>query len=211
MSALALGVIVGLTPLVANGAPQATAEPAPPSPSAQAPAPASPLQAPATEPPADYVIGPDDVLAVLYWREKELSGEVTVRPDGKISLPLLNDVTAAGLTPSQLRDRLTESSRKFVEDPNVTVVVRQMNSRKVFITGEVEKPGFYPLTGPATVLQLIAIAGGLKEYANAENISILRMEDGKSLSFRFNYRDVAARRNLAQNIQLRSGDTVVVP
>ena len=141
---------------------------------------------------------------MLYWREKELSGEVTVRPDGKISLPLLNDVTAAGLTPSQLRDRLTESSRKFVEDPNVTVVVRQMNSRKVFITGEVVKPGFYPLTGPATVLQLIAIAGGLKEYANAENISILRMEEGKSLSFRFNYRDVAARRNLAQNIQLRS-------
>lgn len=162
-------------------------------------------------PPADYVIGPEDVLAVLYWREKDLSAEVTVRPDGKISLPLLNDVDAAGLTPTELRDRLTRASQKFVADPNVTVVVRQMNSRKVFITGEVSKPGTYPLAGPTTVLQLIALAGGLREYADAKNISILRYDNGKAISFRFNYRDVASRRNLSQNIELKAGDTIVVP
>jgi polysaccharide biosynthesis/export protein len=166
---------------------------------------------PAAAPPSDYVIGPEDVLAVVYWREKDLSAEVTVRSDGKISLPLLNDVEAAGLTPTELRDRLTAASQRFVADPNVTVVVRQMNSRKVFITGEVAKPGTYPLSGPTTVLQLIALAGGLREYADAKNISILRAEKGRSVSFRFNYKDVASRKNLGQNIELKPGDTVVVP
>jgi polysaccharide export outer membrane protein len=178
---------------------------------APAPTPAGTSASPAVAPPADYVIGPEDVLAVLYWREKDLSAEVTVRSDGKISLPLLNDVEAAGLTPIELRDRLMEASQRFVADPNVTVVVRQMNSRKVFITGEVAKPGPYPLTGPTTVLQLIALAGGLREYADAKNISILRTEKGRPISFRFNYKDVASRKNLGQNIELKSGDTIVVP
>src|SRR5713101_6200003 len=95
--------------------------------------------------PADYVIGPEDVLSVVYWRDKDMTGDVSVRPDGKISLPLLNDVQAAGLTPAQLRDRLVEVSKQYFEDPSVTVVVKQMNSHKVFITGEVSKPGPYPL------------------------------------------------------------------
>lgn len=202
--AFALGVILLMPAAGDAGRQQATTSPvAPPTGAAAVPG--------AVAPPADYVIGPDDVLALLYWREKELSGEVTVRPDGKISLPLLNDVDAAGLTPTQLRDHLIEASRRFVEDPNVTVVVRQMNSRKVFITGEVAKPGPYPLTGPTTVLQLIALAGGLREYADAKNISILRTESGRSLSYRFNYKDVASRKNLRQNIELKPGDTVVVP
>ena len=137
--------------------------------------------------PADYVIGPEDVLTIVYWRDKDMTAEVAVRPDGKISLPLLNDVQAAGLTPAQLREQLTAASQKFLEDPNITVVVRQMNSHKVFITGEVNKPGPYPLIGPTTVLQLISIAGGLHEYADSRKIIILRTENGRPISLPFNY------------------------
>ena len=162
-------------------------------------------------PPGDYVIGPDDVLTVVFWREKELSTDVSVRPDGRISLPLLNDVDAAGLTPDQLRVRVTEAANKFIEDPTVTVVVKQINSRKVFITGQVSKPAAYPLTGPTTVVQLLAMAGGVLEYADSENISIVRSEQGKATSFRFNYKDVVKRNNLQQNIVLKPGDTVMVP
>jgi polysaccharide export outer membrane protein len=157
------------------------------------------------------VIGPDDVLTVIVWREKDLSTDVVVRPDGKVSLPLLNDVQAAGHTPEQLRATVTESVRRFVTDPAVTVVVKQINSRKVFITGQIAKPGPYPLTGPTTVLQLVAIAGGVAEYADSENIVVMRTEDGQPQSFRFNYKDVIRRRNLKQNIELKPGDTVVVP
>src|SRR5713226_1779340 len=135
-------------------------------PSAAGPAAARVAVAPAAAavpPPADYVIGTDDVLNVVFWRDKDMSSEVAVRPDGKISLPLLNDVQAAGLTPAQLRVQLTESAKQYVSDPNVTIVVRQINSRKVFITGQVQKPGPYTLGGATTVLQLIATAGGVLE------------------------------------------------
>ena len=161
--------------------------------------------------PADYVIGPDDVLAVVFWREKDMSSEVAVRPDGKISLPLLNDVQAAGLTPEQLRVALTEAASKFVEEPTVSVVVKTINSRKVFVTGQVNKPGPYPLSGPSTVLQMISTAGGLLEYANAKNILIMRTENGKPVSFKFNYKDVSKGKNLKQNIELKPGDTIIVP
>jgi polysaccharide export outer membrane protein len=161
--------------------------------------------------PPDYVIGPEDVLSVVYWREKDMSNDVAVRPDGKISLPLLNDVAAAGLTPTQLRDSLTEASKQFFEDPSITVVVKQMNSRRVFITGEVAKPGPYPLMGPTTVLQLLSVAGGLRDYANGKKILILRTEKGHSVSYPFNYKDVVSGKNLQQNIELKPGDTVVVP
>jgi polysaccharide export outer membrane protein len=161
--------------------------------------------------PGDYVIGPDDVLTIVFWREKDLSGEVAVRPDGKISLPLLNDVDAAGLTVEQLRLRITESAGKLIEEPTVAVVVKQINSRKVFITGQVAKPGPYPLNGPTTVVQLLAIAGGVLEYADDKNIAIMRTENGKPVSLRFNYDQVKKRRNLEQNIQLKPGDTIIVP
>ncbi len=161
--------------------------------------------------PADYVIGPEDVLSVVYWRDKDMTGEVAVRPDGKISLPLLNDVQAAGLTPEQLRQSLLEASKQYFETPNVTVGVRQMNSRKVFITGEVSKPGPYPLVAPTTVLQLISIAGGLRDYADSKKIVIVRNENGRPMSYLFNYKDVVSRKNLQQNIELRPGDTVIVP
>jgi polysaccharide export outer membrane protein len=161
--------------------------------------------------PADYVIGPDDVLTVVFWRDKDLSGDVAVRPDGKISLPLLNDVQASGLTPDQLRVQLTEAATRFVEDPTVTVIVKEINSRKVFITGQVAKPGPYALAGPTTVLQLIAMAGGVLEYADSKNITILRNENGRPVSYRFNYKDVSKRKNLRQNIELKPGDTIIVP
>jgi polysaccharide export outer membrane protein len=161
--------------------------------------------------PADYVIGPDDVLTVVFWREKDMSTDVAVRPDGMISLPLLNDVKAAGLTPEQLRDELTKAAEKFVEAPSVTVVVKTINSRKVFITGQVAKPGPYPLTGPTTVLQLIATAGGVHEFADTKNIAILRTENGRQVALRFNYNDVSKRKNLKQNIELKPGDTIIVP
>jgi polysaccharide biosynthesis/export protein len=167
--------------------------------------------APAAAVPADYVIGPEDVLSIVYWRDKDMTGDVAVRPDGKVSLPLLNDVQAAGLTPAQLRDRLIEASKQYFEDPSVTVVVKQMNSRKVFITGEVSKPGPYPLVGPTTVLQLISIAGGLRDYADSKKILIVRNENGRPMSYLFNYKDVVSRKNLRQNIELKPGDTVIVP
>jgi polysaccharide biosynthesis/export protein len=165
----------------------------------------------AVTPPADYVIGVDDKLSIVYWKDKDMSADVIVRPDGKIALPLLNEVTAAGLTPGQLRERLTEESRRYVEDANIIVVVMQINSRRVFITGEVNKPGPYNLAGPTTVLQLIAMAGGLRDYANGKNILIMRNENSRPVSMVFSYKDVIARKNLKQNIELKPGDTVVVP
>jgi polysaccharide biosynthesis/export protein len=173
---------------------------------------AGPPPVPAPTPvPADYVIGPDDVLTIVFWREKDLSGDVSVRPDGHISLPLMNDIEAAGLTPEQLRLRITEAADKYIEAPTVTVVVKQINSRKVFITGQVNKPGPYPMTGPTTVLQLIAMAGGVLEYADQKNIQILRTENGRPVSLRFNYDEVKRGKKLQQNIALKPGDSVIVP
>jgi polysaccharide export outer membrane protein len=161
--------------------------------------------------PAGYVIGPEDVLTILFWKDKEISGDVIVRPDGKISTPLLNDIQAAGLTPDELRLRLNEEASRYIEDPNATVVVKQINSRKVFITGEVEKPGPYALTGPMTVLQLIANAGGFKEYAKRDGILIMRTEAGRQVQLTFDYMAVVRGRKLQQNVELKPGDTVVVP
>jgi polysaccharide export outer membrane protein len=161
--------------------------------------------------PPGYVIGTDDVLSIVYWKDKDMSADAQVRPDGRIALPLINEVHAAGLTPEQLREKLTEESKKYMEDANITVVVRQINSRKAFITGEVNKPGPYPLTAATTVMQLISMAGGLREYANGKKIIIMRTENGRSISLPFNYRDVTAGKRLEQNVELKPGDTVVVP
>ena len=182
---------------------------------AQVPAPASAATSAARAAevvvPPGYVIGTDDLLSIVYWKDKDMSSESQVRPDGKISLPLLNEITAAGLTPDELRQKITEESRKFMEDASITVVVRQINSRKVFITGEVNKPGPYPLTSATSVMQLIAMAGGLREYANSKKIVIMRTDGGRSLSLPFNYPAVTSGKNLKQNIELKPGDTVVVP
>jgi polysaccharide export outer membrane protein len=161
--------------------------------------------------PPGYLIGTDDVLSIVFWKDKDMSADAQVRPDGRIALPLINEVQAAGLTPEQLREKITEESKKYMEDANITVVVRQINSRKAFITGEVHKPGPYPLTSATTVLQLISLAGGLREYADSKKIVIMRTVNGKQTSLKFNYKDVVAGKNLTQNIELKPGDTVVVP
>jgi len=179
--------------------------------SAQKPVPADSLGQSDSALPADYIIGAEDVLGIVFWRDQEMTGDVTVRPDGMITLPLVGDLRAAGLTPPALRDIIQKAAGKYLADLNVNVVVRQINSRKVFITGEVRTPGAYPLTGPRTVMQLIALAGGLTEYADAKSITIARLEKGQARSLKFNYRDVARGKNLNQNIELRPGDTVVVP
>jgi polysaccharide export outer membrane protein len=179
---------------------------------AQSDAAKAPTSSPAPLPvPADYVIGPNDVLHLVFWKDKDMTTEAVVRPDGKISVPLLNDVQAAGLTPAALREQLTDASRKYLEDPSVTVVVREINSRRVFVTGEVAKPGPYPLTAPTSVLQMLAMAGGLREFADAKNILVMRTVNGQPTSFTFNYRDVSRRKNLQQNIELKPGDTIIVP
>lgn len=172
---------------------------------------ADPAPAPGVATPSDYVIGPEDVLEVVFWREKDLSGQVMVRPDGMVSLPLLNDVQAAGLTPEEFRQKLLAAATRYVENPSVAVIVRTINSRKVYVTGEVGKPGAFPLGGPLTVAQLISLAGGPKEYADVKNIAIVRMVDGKQVRFKFNLRDYAKGKNPEQDIQLKPGDTVVVP
>jgi len=159
----------------------------------------------------DYVIGPDDVLSVVFWREQQLSGDVLVRPDGKISLPLLDDIQAAGLTPVELRDRLTVEARRYITDPIATVVVRQINSRKVYITGQVMRPGQYPMTPSMTVLQLIATAGGLQEYAKSRDIRVVRTERGHDVTLRFDYEQTTKRGDPARNLELKAGDTVIVP
>lgn len=161
--------------------------------------------------PPGYVIGADDLLSIVYWKDKDMSADAKVRPDGRIALPLINEVHAAGLTPEQLHKKLIEESKKYMEDANITVVVREINSRRAFITGEVNKPGPYPLTSPTTVMQLISLAGGLRDYADSKKIMIMRSENGRQTSLKFNYKDVASGKNLTQNIELRPGDTVVVP
>jgi polysaccharide export outer membrane protein len=158
-----------------------------------------------------YVIGADDVLGITFWRDKDLSGDVVVRPDGKIALPLINEVQAAGLTPDELRDVIVREAKRYMEEPNATVIVRQINSRKVYITGQVEKPGVFMLTSTTTVAQLIALAGGLKEFAKSKEIVVVRNEGGRPVAYPFNYQELLKRKRLAQNIELRPGDTVIVP
>ena len=212
-------VITPASPALAQGAQptqptQSTqpAQPTQPAPPAAPGAAAKTAVAGEVIPPAGYLIGPDDVLAVVFWREKDLSVDaIAVRPDGMITVPLINDIKAAGMTPDQVRERIQTAASKYVADPSVTVVVKAINSRKVFITGQIAKPGQYPLTGPTSVMQLIAMAGGIHEFADGENILIMRTEAGHQVAKPFNYDDVLDRKNLQQNIELLPGDTILVP
>lgn len=211
----AWGVAVSIVFSLAAHADAQTASPAAqPAPAATAPARtggAAPAATAGVVAPPGYVIGPDDSLDIVFWREKDLSAAVVVRPDGMISLPLINDVRAEGLTPEQLRVALTTAAAKFVEEPTVTVVVKAINSRRVFITGQVGKPGPYALGGPTTVLQLIATSGGVAEYAKKDKIMIVRKENGKDIVHSFNYEEVMKGKKLQQNIELKPGDTIIVP
>jgi polysaccharide export outer membrane protein len=165
---------------------------------------------PAPETPSDYVIGSDDQLHISVWKEQDLTETLPVRPDGKISMPLLSDVPAAGLTPSQLAASITEKLKKYIADPRVTVVVTAMNSRRVFVTGEVTHTGAIALLPHMTMLQAISSAG-FTQFANVKGIYLLRMVNGQQQRIPFNYKDVVKGRHPEQNIELKPGDTIVVP
>jgi len=157
--------------------------------------------------PKTYIIGPEDVLTIRVWREPELSGPVAVRPDGMISLPLLNDVQAGGLTPDKLAENLKQGFTQYVTEPEVLVQVAQVNSKKYFVIGEVGRPGMYQLVVATTISQALAIAGGFREYADTKKILILRGPK----RYEFNYRDWVRGKNLGQNILLENGDQIVIP
>ncbi len=158
-----------------------------------------------------YTIGPEDVLNISVWKEPDFSVTGPVRPDGKISLPLIGDVQAAGKTPETLTADLTVLLKKYVEQPRVTVMVNAINSRRVFLLGEITRPGPIVITPGMTVLQAIAAAGGPTVYANSKKIYVLRTENGKESRFPFNYKDAIKGTITAQNILLKPGDTIVVP
>ena len=160
--------------------------------------------------PKDYVIGVEDILNVVFWRDKELSAEVVVRPDGKISLPMLNDVPAAGMTPEQLAMAVQKAAMKFVRDPGATVIVKEIHSRKVYVIGEVNKPGTYPLASEMNVIQIIAEAGGFLENAKKGDVVIVRNENGQEHRYKFNYNDVVRGKKVEQNIRLLPGDTILI-
>jgi polysaccharide export outer membrane protein len=163
----------------------------------------------APAPRSEYRIGVEDVLDIAVWNNAELQKTVPVRPDGKISLPLVNDVVAAGLTPMELRDVLTEKIGAFVQKPDVSVVVREIRSAKVSVIGNVRRPGRYDLRGPSTVLDALALAEGMNEFAGRRKITILRGEASAQQRLRFDY-DTAVRKG-QNNILLKPGDIIVVP
>jgi len=164
---------------------------------------------PAVDP--NYVIGPQDVVDVSVWKEPDVSRSVPVRPDGKISLPLINDVQAAGLTPAQLAANITAGLTKFITSPQVTVIVSQVNSQRIYILGEVARAGSYTLLPDMNVLQALSDAGGFTAFANSKKIYILRQDNGKQQKIPFNYKDVISGKDPSQNIPLKAGDTIVVP
>jgi len=181
-----------------------------------APPAAQPGGVPAPPPidlPSGYVIGPEDVLVVQFWKDTDVSAQVTVRPDGKISLQAINEIVAAGLTPEELRQRIITAAKPlFKEDPVVNVMVKEIHSRKVSIQGAVIKIGAYPLLTSMRVADLIAQAGGLQEFAKLDKIILIRIENGKQTVIPINYKDIQKGRNLDKyNIELKPGDTIIVP
>jgi polysaccharide biosynthesis/export protein len=159
----------------------------------------------------EYKIGPQDIVRIDVWKEPDISRTIPVRPDGKISLPLLSDVQAAGLTALQLADSVRDGYKKFINSPQVTVTVTDINSRRVYVSGEVNHPGALPLLPNMTVLQALTSSGGFTQFARIKNIYILRTEEGKQVKHPFNYKDVINGKKPEDNILLQSGDTIVVP
>jgi polysaccharide export outer membrane protein len=157
-----------------------------------------------------YVIGPEDVLHIAVWKEADLTATLPVRPDGKISLPLLDDVQAAGLTPKQLANSVTEKLKKYIADPRVTVVVTAINSKRIYLVGEVLHAGATPMLPNMTVLQALSSAG-LNQFANTKRIYVLRNANGKQEKLPVNYRKLVKGEQIEQNYVLQPGDTIVVP
>ena len=208
----------GLQPLTSVG----TSTPAPASPARDPKAIAKPSasEVRSTARPADpraaemaaaFQIGPEDLLDISVWKNVELSRVVPVRPDGKVSLPLVNDIQAAGLTPSELRDQIAAKLAEYIPAPEVSVMVREVHSRKVAVVGAVKMPGRYEMKSPMTVLEAIALAQGLTDFASRDRIVVLRDVNGKTTQIPFNYRKIGNDDSQQQNFFLRSGDIVVVP
>ncbi len=160
--------------------------------------------------PKPYILGCGDVIKVTVWRHDEASTDAVIAPDGKISLPLIGEITAAGLTVDELKDELNKKYQDFINEPHVTVTVREINSLKIYVIGEVSRPGEYKLNSNTDVLQAISLAGGFTMYANKSKINILRKEGDKKVKINFNYNEVVKGKNLAQNIPLKPGDVIVV-
>jgi polysaccharide export outer membrane protein len=159
-----------------------------------------------------YIIGSEDVLAVNIWKEPEISRTVPVRPDGKITLPLIGDIQASGLTPRKLQDNITNGLRSYLSTPEVTVIVQEVKSLKFNIVGEIARPGSYTLSQPMTVLDAIAVGGGLRDFAKGSRIYVLRSNnDGSRGRLPFDYKQVIKGKKLSENVELRPGDTIVVP
>jgi polysaccharide biosynthesis/export protein len=158
----------------------------------------------------DYVIGPDDSLHIAVWKEADLTATLPVRPDGKISLPLLGDVQAAGMTPTQLGDSITEKLKKYVADPRVTVVVATINSKRVYLVGEVAHPGAMAMSPCMTVLQALSSAG-MTQFANTKKIYVLRTVSGKQEKLPVDYHKLVKGEQIERNYVLQPGDTIVVP
>jgi len=159
----------------------------------------------------EYRIGPQDLVRIDVWKEPDISRTIPVRPDGKISLPLMNDVQAAGLTAMELAGSIREGLSKYITSPQVTVTVTEINSRRVYVTGEVMRPGAQPLLPNMTALQALTSAGGFTQFAKTKSIYILRIEDGKQVKHPFNYKAVLDGKHPEDNIQLQPGDVIVVP
>ena len=158
-----------------------------------------------------YMIGPEDLLYIHVWKEEALSRTVPVRMDGKISLPLIDDIQAAGFTARQLKEILTQKIKEFVENPNVSVTVIEANSFKVYVSGQVRSPGVYRLRSETSILQIIPMVGGFTEWANQKKILIIRKEDGKEKRITVNYKKIVKGEDLGSNIILKAGDTIIVP
>jgi polysaccharide export outer membrane protein len=159
-----------------------------------------------------YIIGSGDILEIMTWNEPELTrDDILVRTDGKISFPFLNDIQAVGLTPFQLKLKIEDGLKKYIEHPAVTVQVKEPGSKKIYILGEVLQTGEYPLVKKLTVLQAFALAGGFTEWASKREIILLRYEEGKENIYRINYRRIIDGKDLGQNLELRPNDTIIVP
>jgi polysaccharide export outer membrane protein len=210
-AAMAALILIGSLALAQDTPPPQDATPVP----ANAASNKTPYEKPAaiaspTQAGAEYVIGPEDVLHVAVWKEADLTATLPVRPDGKISLPLLNDVQASGLTPQQLAASLTEKLKKYIADPRVTIVVTTINSKRIYLMGEVLHSGATPLSPNMTVLQALSSAG-LNQFANTKGIYVLRTVNGKQQKLPVNYRKLVKGERIEQNYLLQPGDTIVVP
>ena len=158
-----------------------------------------------------YIIQPNDILSIFVWKEQNLSGKVFVRPDGRISFPLIQDMQAAGMNPTQLKENIERALKLYIDVPNVTVIVDAIQSYRVFVTGKVGKPGAIMAEKPISVLQALSLAGGFTDFATPADIVIIRNSGEDSTLYRFNYPEVIKGKNFSQNMLLRTGDVVIVP